>query len=601
MEAINLQELLTTEFTTEEQRLFVHNFQCYLKFDPDKDFVINFDKVYKWIGFAQKTHAKRLLIKSFKEDTDFLLTRRGGQDSLLLCQPAQQSMDDQDANVFLTQQREQNIKDDQHVVQHVVQHGGHNKEIIMLTPNTFKDFCMRANTQKAKDIRDYYVKMERVLFKATESALQNINTKYLAANEKVKALEDDLKKYRDRRKTYNIGETVYIIKEKGRVRNLFKVGSSENMTSRAKSYFTHSNTSIIVYTRRCADCRFLEKAVHKHLSQYRFEGREEWFEVSFEVIRKAIEDFQTLLEGSLNPDFTIDTDALNEITQDIASSSTKEANAQDFSSESDVVPEPTFVIHQPQDEPVVIDEDQPLAPLPDFDAFIKDCFECDVDYTSTWVQITARYRIWARSTDNIKNELASYLQSNGFKKTHTYNEEYNTSSIAYQGIRILPLPPFVLTNTSSMIDRFLFDKCRSSTTGRISWMQLREAFVEWKQNDEPWYTRLTSSDDKAMKGHCNEHFLGAVVHDGKRTRWGYYGLCLKGDEMTGIKTKVNNRKSVQQLNPNTKEIVRVFGSITEASQAMNVHISAMSTAISTNKICKGFLFKKGVVAVQDNE
>ena len=41
--------------------------------------------------------------------------------------------------------------------------GGHNKEIIMLNIKTFKLFCIKAETKKADEIHEYFMKLEEIL------------------------------------------------------------------------------------------------------------------------------------------------------------------------------------------------------------------------------------------------------------------------------------------------------------------------------------------------------------------------------------------------------------------------------------------------------
>lgn len=36
----------------EQQQLFVASFYCYLNHDSEKDFVIDMDDIWKWIGFS---------------------------------------------------------------------------------------------------------------------------------------------------------------------------------------------------------------------------------------------------------------------------------------------------------------------------------------------------------------------------------------------------------------------------------------------------------------------------------------------------------------------------------------------------------------------
>ena len=39
-------------FNNEQQQLFVASFYCYLNHDSEKDFVIDMDDIWKWIGFS---------------------------------------------------------------------------------------------------------------------------------------------------------------------------------------------------------------------------------------------------------------------------------------------------------------------------------------------------------------------------------------------------------------------------------------------------------------------------------------------------------------------------------------------------------------------
>lgn len=96
-------EKIKTHFNDYEQQMFVASFYCYLNYDSDADFVIDLDNVWKWIGFSQKVNAKTLLEKCFTVDKDYKL--------------------------LLLSEQKQTISDKSR--------GGHNKETIMLTVETF--------------------------------------------------------------------------------------------------------------------------------------------------------------------------------------------------------------------------------------------------------------------------------------------------------------------------------------------------------------------------------------------------------------------------------------------------------------------------------
>jgi len=58
-------------FTDFEQQLFIASFYCYLNYDKTKDFIIDMDNVWKWLGFGQKVKAEKLLEKNFVIDIDY--------------------------------------------------------------------------------------------------------------------------------------------------------------------------------------------------------------------------------------------------------------------------------------------------------------------------------------------------------------------------------------------------------------------------------------------------------------------------------------------------------------------------------------------------
>lgn len=60
-------------FTEIQQQLYLANFYCYLEYDTEKDFVINLDDIWKWIGYERKDHGKRTLKKHFNENENFII------------------------------------------------------------------------------------------------------------------------------------------------------------------------------------------------------------------------------------------------------------------------------------------------------------------------------------------------------------------------------------------------------------------------------------------------------------------------------------------------------------------------------------------------
>ena len=118
---------IKARFNDSQQQMFVASFYCYLNCDKKNDFVIDLDNVWKWLGFSSKHKAKELLNKTFILDKDY--------------------------KILLTQTGEQKTPN----------HGGNNKQTILLNIDTFKKFCLKAGTKKADEVHEYYIKLEETL------------------------------------------------------------------------------------------------------------------------------------------------------------------------------------------------------------------------------------------------------------------------------------------------------------------------------------------------------------------------------------------------------------------------------------------------------
>jgi hypothetical protein len=145
----NLLTKIQNTFEKQEQQLFVASFYCYLKYDSAKDFVIDFKDVWKWCGFTRKGDAKKLLERYLIEGVDYIVEKVADESKKLAPANAGASFEDS---------TEEKVHEESKKM-----HGGHNKENILLTVDTFKYFCMKAGTKKADDIHKYYVKLEKLL------------------------------------------------------------------------------------------------------------------------------------------------------------------------------------------------------------------------------------------------------------------------------------------------------------------------------------------------------------------------------------------------------------------------------------------------------
>jgi hypothetical protein len=66
---------LKEQFNQNDQQMFLASFYCYLNYNPRTDFVVDLDKIWKWLGFSQKARARELLVKHFTLNTEYKIER----------------------------------------------------------------------------------------------------------------------------------------------------------------------------------------------------------------------------------------------------------------------------------------------------------------------------------------------------------------------------------------------------------------------------------------------------------------------------------------------------------------------------------------------
>jgi len=185
---------IKNKFYNTEQQLFVASFYSYLNYNTTLDFVINLDDIWKWIGFNQKIKAKILLEKHFIIDKDY---------------------------------KKQNFDDKTH--------GGHNKEIFMLTINAFKLFCLKAGTKKADQIHEYYIKLEETLHEVINEESNELKTQLDQLKNEIVYIESNTKKEKELEKQNvllrefgNAGSLIYVLRVKSYENGqyIIKIGES---------------------------------------------------------------------------------------------------------------------------------------------------------------------------------------------------------------------------------------------------------------------------------------------------------------------------------------------------------------------------------------
>ena len=242
----------------DQRDIFIKSFYCYLNYNSKTDFIIELEKVWKWLGFGRKEECKRVLTKHFRQDIDYKIT----------VLPEEQGK-------FAPQVGG-------------ARWGGHNKEQILMTINTFKKLCLKSNTKKADEIHDYYIKMEEIMMEYTKEQLE-VNKNLLLEKEQQLELKDlELQHYKQKiYEEIDKHQHVYVIKTDG---GGYKVGKTkDDITKRIKGLQTGNVNNIeIIFDFHTSNADLLEKMAHYVLDRYRCNSNREFFDCDIGYIKNTI-------------------------------------------------------------------------------------------------------------------------------------------------------------------------------------------------------------------------------------------------------------------------------------------------------------------------
>lgn len=198
------------KFPQEEQQLFIANFYCYLNYDTKKDFIIDLDNVWKWIGFERKGKAKELLVNNFKENEDYIVKNFD-----TVCAVSKNTNE-----VFASPSREAKIDEENR--------GGHNRETILLTIHCFKKLCLKTKTKKSDEIHDYYLSLENIINEVIYEQSEQLRNQLSIKNKEILTIKE-----KTLVSAYNEKPTVYIILVE---ENIVKFGFSNHLENRLNTH-----------------------------------------------------------------------------------------------------------------------------------------------------------------------------------------------------------------------------------------------------------------------------------------------------------------------------------------------------------------------------
>lgn len=206
----------------------------------NSDYIIDLDKVSKWLE-TRKHRLKDILKKSYKKNIDYKIKKKKTKTK---------------------------------------GSGGHNKEIILITPDCFKKICQLTRTKKGDLVREYFLQLEEIVNKYRIYIIDGLR-------DKIKKLERNQKPYKNRKKGI-----IYIFRVTDKERDsVYKIGRTVNIKKRLKSHNSSTADNIdVLFIYECDDIKTVEKCVKALMTQYQYRKYKEVYRINIDILKEVIHD-----------------------------------------------------------------------------------------------------------------------------------------------------------------------------------------------------------------------------------------------------------------------------------------------------------------------
>ncbi|NBP13914.1 hypothetical protein EBU95_05860 [bacterium] len=466
--------------------------------------------------------------------------------------------------------------------------GGSGGEEIMLNIDTFKNLCMMAKTDKGKEIRKYYVKLENIhnsiIKEELESKQQQLEEKDKILDHNQKELEKTKKELESKtklkvKKWYDCepGHTVYgFISNEAESNSLITIGKSKNIKKRESEYMTHNQDGRMFYIRKCYNCDLAERVLHHVLDKHRCEKNREWFDISEDLSVYLIDLVCDFLDSFIGCSEKLPEYKIKEFIQDLQ------------------------VDHV--DYKLVLDEEKPIQEripniyinenIKDYDKFLSDCCDVGDEYFALPYEVIAAYRIWCKGAMSrpVRTEFNEYIKSK-FQRKEMYLENLGVRSVVLTGVRPkeLQFEP-IDANNLTLFEEFCINECVTNYSYKIKIEEFLDNYKQWLQTrGEIW----NEDDLQHIKTRINKQFL-VEYYSAECYIW---GLQLHNSPLPTYQSSTDRCNTIYMIDYETMETIGVLSGLSEASRKFSQIPEIMSHKI---RYKKPFIFDgKRILLVYD--
>jgi phage anti-repressor protein/predicted GIY-YIG superfamily endonuclease len=217
----------------------------------DTEKIIDLENVAKWLE-VQKHKLKETLQKSYIKDVDYKISR-----------------------VYKPKGT-----------------GGQKKEIIMISIDCFKMICQSTKSKKGKEVRRYFIDVEKLLNKYKSYIIEGLE-------DKVKSLQKDRKPKINPQKG-----VIYVFRTPDTPENnLYKIGRTIDLKKRLQSHSSGLSEDIdVLFIQEVNDVNKIEKCAKEVMKKFQYRKYKEVYQVNIDVIKFIIKNcdiFYTLLNETI--------------------------------------------------------------------------------------------------------------------------------------------------------------------------------------------------------------------------------------------------------------------------------------------------------------
>jgi len=594
---------LQENFTTFEQQLFVSSFYCYLNYDKNIDFVVDLDDVWRWLGFSQKAHAKTLIENNFKINVDYKNVSSSESDE-------EQEVHSPDKSGSDKQKK----------------HGGHNKQTIKLTIRCFKLLCLKAQTKKAGEIHEYYMKMEEVLHQVLDDETSELRRQLEQQNTIISTLtvtSNTLKQEKQRAVEKTLitqfpvnTECVYfgtIDNTNAENEQLIKFGHTNNLGTRVADHHKKYTNFILVAAFRVQNKVEIENLIKthpkikRHIRTIEVSGKNKTEIIAYDSTNFTIERLKTHIADIIHSTI-YNIDNFNKVLK--KNEELESAHAEltaEIERKDKIITKQTLELNelraifdkQKQELEKIAKEDQSVYQnelLTDDETtqkiteFVNTMCIVRPDVEECSVHLEGRFRLWhqQKPTKEMFHALKNYMDIRFKAKRIDRNH-------GYQGIKLKEVEyKKTLTPQNELynVETFLFERCKFSDNGKILNSVLLQEYQNWKTSVN---FEIQTNDMKDIKAYLNAspHALKATVFTESGTNEGYYGLSLRENyyqKNNNMAVNTTTGKKVEKREVQTNNLLGVWDTIAKAASSECVSAAKMSRCVKNKTVIGDYYY-----------